>query len=59
MEEMTYEKAMERLKEITKLLEDENTELTKSLELYEEGTRLAAFCNDFLDNAEQKITKLS
>jgi len=33
--------------------------MDETLKLFEEGTKLAAFCNSCLDNAEQKIVELS
>ena len=62
--DMTFESAITRLEEIARLLEsgeDENGVITleRSLELYEEGSRLAAFCSGTLKDAEQRITKLS
>lgn len=57
MKKMTYEKAMERLEEIVKELENGSLALEKSLELYEEGTKLSAFCNSCLNDAELKITQ--
>lgn len=59
---MALEQAMARLEQIAGLLEaggDETLSLEKSLELYEEGSRLAAFCLGKLKDAEQRITELS
>ena len=55
MDDMTYEKAIGRLQEIVKLLEDGGLTLDKSVKLFEEGAKLSAFCNNELKNAEQKI----
>lgn len=49
---------MKRLEEIVKLLEKGDTSLDESLKLFEEGTRLMRICNDMLNQAEQKVTKL-
>ncbi|MDD5887736.1 MAG: exodeoxyribonuclease VII small subunit [Oscillospiraceae bacterium] len=57
-EKMTYEQAMKRLEEIVQKLEKETLPLDESLKLFEEGTGLADFCNQVLDRAEQKITKI-
>ena len=59
MEELTYEKAASRLEEIVSRLEKNEAPLDESIALYEEGTRLAAFCSEKLKNARQKITELS
>lgn len=55
----SFEAAMLRLEEIANLLEDGDAELAKSLELYEEGAGLAAWCTAELNKAKQKVTQLS
>lgn len=55
-EELTYEKAMSRLEEIVSLLEKNDVSLDDSIKLFEEGTRLTAFCSEKLKNAKAKIT---
>ena len=55
---MTYEKAIERLEEIVSLLEKNETSLDDSMKLFEEGTKLSAFCAEKLKSAQQKITEL-
>ncbi len=57
--EMTYEKAIKRLEEIVALLEKNEVTLDESMKLFEEGTKLSAFCNEKLTNAKQKITEIS
>lgn len=57
--EMTYEKAISRLEEIVSALEKNDVTLDESLKLFEEGTKLTAFCADQLKNAQQKITELT
>lgn len=59
MAEMTFETAIKRLEEIVSLLEGGNCTLDESLKLFEEGTKLTAFCSDALKNAEQKIVQLT
>ena len=54
----SYEKSLSRLEEIVALLEEGGQPLEKTLELFSEGTELITFCNKYLDEAEQKITKL-
>lgn len=58
-EELTYEKAVQRLEEILALLEKNEISLDESIKLFEEGTKLTAFCNEKLENAKQKITEIS
>ena len=49
--EYTFESAMNRLDEISKLLSENSESLDKSLEPYAEGVKLIKFCNDKLNNA--------
>ena len=56
---MTFEKAMVRLEEIVAKLEGGQCSLDESLKLFEEGTKLTAFCGKALRSAEQKITRLT
>ncbi len=59
MNEMTYEQAISRLEEIVKILEKNDATLEESLKLFEEGTRLTAFCSEMLKNAKTKITEIN
>ena len=54
-----FEEAFERLSEIVDQLENGETGLEESLELYAEGMKLARFCGEKLSEAEKKIQKLS
>ena len=56
--ELTYEDAVKRLEEVVAALENKETPLDESVKLFEEGTKLAAFLNDKLKNAKQKVTVL-
>lgn len=58
MNNMTYEQALDKLKNTVEKLEEGSLPLDKSMELFEEGTRLAAFCEKCLNEAEQKIIDL-
>lgn len=58
MKELTYEKAYKRLEEIVEKLENGSVPLEESMKLFEEGTKLANFCNSKLNAAEQKFTQL-
>ena len=57
--EWTFEKAMARLEQIVAALEGGRCTLDESLALFEEGTKLTAYCNKLLKEAEQKIIKLT
>lgn len=58
-EEWTFEKAMTRLEQIVSMLESGRCTLDESLKLFEEGTKLTAYCSKSLKTAEQKIIKLT
>lgn len=58
MKELTYEQAYKRLEEIVEKLENGSVPLEESMKLFEEGTKLANFCNSKLNAAEQKFTLL-
>lgn len=53
-----FEEALTRLEDIVHLLENGESPLDKSLELFEEGVKLVKLCGTKLDEAEQKITIL-
>lgn len=57
--EWTFEKAMARLEQIVAALESGKASLDDSLKLFEEGTKLTAYCSRLLKEAEQKIVKLT
>lgn len=59
MKKYTIDTALERLNEITRILESGQFDLDSSMKLYEEGVKLVDFCNKTLLNAKQKITELS
>lgn len=54
-DEITFEKALVRLEEILKSLENNTAPLDESLGMFEEGVNLIKLCNNKLDKAEQKI----
>ena len=58
MKEMTFEQKMARLEEIVAKLEKGEAQLSDSLALFEEGTRLVSACRGELDKAEQQVVKL-
>ncbi|MBQ9460263.1 MAG: exodeoxyribonuclease VII small subunit [Oscillospiraceae bacterium] len=57
--EKTFEESIARLEEIVGALEKGDVQLADSLKLFEEGTKLAGACEKMLDEAEQKVIKLS
>ena len=56
---LTYESALMRLEEITRLLEAGSAALDESLALFEEGVRLVRFCNEKLDDAKLKVLRIN
>ena len=52
--DLTFEKALTELEEITHLLEEGKDSLEKSMELYEKGVLLKDFCEKKLKEAEGK-----
>ena len=57
--EKSFEQNIARLEEIVGALERGEAQLAESLKLFEEGTKLAQACGKMLDEAEQKVVKLS
>lgn len=58
MAKKSFEENMARLEEIVALLEKGDAQLSQSLSLFEEGTKLAAACRTELDKAEQQVMRL-
>ena len=56
---LTFERAMTRLEQIVAQLESGRCSLDESIALFEEGTKMTAFCRDSLAKAEQKIIKIT
>jgi len=56
--ELNFEKKLKRLEEISVLLEDEEIDLDKAIELYEEGLALSKECSERLRTAELRINEL-
>ena len=52
---ISFEKAMDRIEEIVSLLENGKSSLDESLSLFEEATKLCAYCNKKLDDAKKKV----
>ncbi|HIY28782.1 MAG TPA: exodeoxyribonuclease VII small subunit [Firmicutes bacterium] len=56
---MSYEEALEKLRDIVARLESGKETLDNSLKLFEEGAKLSSFCYEKLQNAQQKITEIT
>jgi exodeoxyribonuclease VII small subunit len=55
MAKKTFEEALDRLEEITRELEEGDLSLEKSLKKFDEGIKLAEFCNAQLAEAKVKV----
>lgn len=58
MAKKSFEKSLAKLEEITEELESGNLSLEESLTMFDEGVKLAEFCNNKLNEAQQKINLL-
>jgi exodeoxyribonuclease VII small subunit len=56
--ELTFEQARAELEQIVRRLEDGQTSLDESLELWERGEQLHALCLARLNQAEGRVTEL-
>ena len=54
----TYEQAVDRLQEITQILESKETPLNQAIELYKESVDLFQFCTEKLDSLEGEVALL-
>ena len=55
---MEFEKKLERLEEIVKVMEAGNTSLEESLKIFEEGVRLSRELQNTLTASEEKVKVL-
>ncbi len=56
---ISFEQAMQRIEEIVTILENGKSSLDESLGLFEEATKLCAYCNQRLDDAQKKVQQFS
>ena len=56
---MSFESDLKRMEEITQLLKNPETGLEKSIELYEEGSKLAKELSRTLDQIQRKVEKVT
>ncbi len=59
MDEIKFEKAIQRLEKIVDDLETGELDIDKSLEIFEEGIKMSRVCSKKLSEAEAKIEKLT
>lgn len=55
----SFEEALEALHQIVEQLETESTPLNETIEMFKEGSRLAAECLRQLEEAELRVTELT
>ncbi len=58
MAKKSFEDSLAKLENITEELEGGNLSLEESLKKFDEGVKLAEFCNHKLDEAQQKVNIL-
>lgn len=58
-EGLSFEKALERLEQISQALEQGGIKLEEAIALYEEGMGLVKTCHQHLNAAELKISQLN
>ncbi len=54
-QEMTLDESFDRLDEMLKKLEDSSLPLEEALELYQQGMKLLAKCNEKIDRVEKQV----
>ena len=59
IKDMKFEEMLKRLEEIVRALDQVDTPLDTSLALFEEGTGLVRACTKKLDEAQQKVSRLT
>lgn len=58
LESLPFEKALERLEEVVRLLEKGDAPLEEAIRLFDEGMKLAHICGKKLEWAEQQVEML-
>jgi len=55
MKKKSFEDALEKLEKITRDLEEGDISLEDSLKYFDEGVKLAEYCNSKLNDAQKKV----
>lgn len=55
---LSFENALKQLEEIVHELEQEEVPLEKAINLYQKGMELSKYCDEKLEHAENKMTKI-
>ena len=58
MENLSFEEALERLQATITALQDGKLPLGQALQQYQEGVKLARYCEELLQNAELTLQEL-
>ncbi|MCD7894127.1 MAG: exodeoxyribonuclease VII small subunit [Erysipelotrichaceae bacterium] len=58
MNNMTYEKAINRLEKIVEQLENNEIPLEDSIALFQEGVQLSQYCDKKLKNIQTQVAKI-
>ncbi|MCD6216240.1 exodeoxyribonuclease VII small subunit [bacterium] len=59
MDELTFEDALNRLRELAEKLESEELDLENALQGYEDAVRLASRCLELLKDAEERVKMIA
>ena len=59
MEKLTFEEGVAQLEQIVNRMETGDAALEESMRMFIEGTRLAGYCNEKLQAAQQQIEKIT
>ncbi|MCW7755117.1 exodeoxyribonuclease VII small subunit [Desulfobotulus sp. H1] len=59
MAKKSFEEALAQLQGIVEELETGDLPLEKAIRKFEDGMKLSKYCNDCLDDAESRLTKLT
>lgn len=57
--EMNFEESLKRLEQLVERLESGDLPLEESLQIFEEGQKLAALCNQKLESAALRVEQLT
>ena len=55
MKKKSFEEALAKLEQITKELEEGDLSLEESLKYFDEGVKLAEYCNNKLNDAQKQV----
>ncbi len=58
METLSFEEAYAQLEAAVAALQDRQLSLERALQYYEEGMKLAQYCNELLQKAEMRVQQL-